>query len=82
MEFRVDVTAHDIKHGRSKASFCPIALALKRTLKTHDVSVFDDQVTVDGFDLEFGSGIASFVNRFDDGLKVTPRAFVFKLKQS
>jgi hypothetical protein len=82
MKFSVTVTADDIKKGKKESSeYCPLARALRRTLKAADITVdpHEGGVVVDGLGLEYNGAVAAFTDRFDEGKTVKPRTFVFEL---
>ena len=72
----VKVTAEDIKNGRpGKCALCPIALALKRTLGTDEVSVYSEGLMVGVQYFRATQKIKDFIDRFDEGSHVRPTKF-------
>jgi hypothetical protein len=73
---KIKVTQSDIKKGkRKKLTLCPVALAIRRTVKTGRVSVNNLIVTVGARERRLPLDAQTFVRNFDLGRHVEPFAF-------
>lgn len=78
----IQVTQEDINTGmQDVCQHCPIALAIKRALKAELVSVYNFSIHVFISNSEMSykyrvtDAIYSFIERFDEGVKVEPFSF-------
>lgn len=82
MKYIIEVTQKDIDNGKSESEYCPIARAVRRTLKIRDVAVSIS------FGLELrgkrvmnirGTKLEKFIRNFDYKLPVKPFIFNFSI---
>lgn len=73
---KINVTKDHIRRGvRGSACDCPIALALKQTLITHNVSVSSTAIVVNNIGFSVDKKDLRFIERFDAGQPVRPYSF-------
>jgi hypothetical protein len=77
----IEVTQEDIDKGiRSRSDDCAVARALKRQLRTYDVSVSALGVMIHGESYKAPVGLATFVRDFDkDKSLVFPTEFLLDM---
>lgn len=73
----IKVTQEDIDNGSVSAGFCPIALALDRTLgdPAPVIAVYENMLEIDGEFYAIPAAASEFVRRFDAGESVDPFEF-------
>ena len=77
-QLRFTVTEDDIKNGRPHSySFCPIALAIKRTTRSLWVNVYGDVANVSIDRYRTTRSARKFIHRFDTGGSVKSQSFRF-----
>jgi hypothetical protein len=83
----INVTAEDIENGVPKnICYCAIALAVKRALPAHDVSIDDDCVSltdVESYyeDYPLPDSALVFIDQFDSGKKPQPFSFTLEMDE-
>lgn len=73
----VQVNESYIKYGSTKPSLCPIALAIKDTFGTNDVSVLTDKAYINGKKYKLPSNARLFIQHFDAIYRPNPKPFKF-----
>lgn len=72
----ITVTRDHIKRGcKGSTMSCPIAIALKEALLTHDVQVKPSDLRINQVSYGVPSSLKRFIERFDEGKIVRPLKF-------
>jgi len=80
---KIEVTTGNIRKGvASEVYHCPVALAIKRTLKIDNVYVAQDMTSFrfndTEFDLSLPVRVINWIDRFDDRKEVKPFSFMLR----
>lgn len=86
MKTKIQITSTDIKKGfPNVVDMCPIALAVRRKMKAHNVSVgghVNFSIKRNNFRAKLPKKAVNFIIRFDDGQKVKPFSFIMTVLEA
>jgi hypothetical protein len=78
-QIELEVTEADIERGSTESPwYCPIALALKRTLNKRIGISVSSELTIDHVYIKTPARLSRFMVRFDSGKRVKPFKFTFR----
>jgi len=81
MKYLIDVKQCDISHGVPRLmGSCPVALGIKRALRSKHVRVISTFITVDGKRGRSPKKVENFVYDFDSYKPVKPFSFTVDMK--